>query len=48
MLWKNQYIKNIQTFDWQFEYNSDIYKGTGNSYVDTLLSDYVLDKIAII
>jgi hypothetical protein len=48
IIWKNQYIKNIQTFDWQFEYNSDIYKGTGNAYADALLQDFVLDKITII
>lgn len=47
-LWKNQYIKNIQTFDWQFEYSSDVFAGTGNSYADKLLSNYVIDKATII
>jgi len=47
-LWKNQYIKNIQTFDWQFEYNSDVFSGTGNAYADRLLADYVIDKATII
>lgn len=47
-VWKNQYIKNIQTFDWQFEYSSDVFSGTGNAYADSLISDYVLDKVEII
>jgi hypothetical protein len=47
-LWKNQYIQNIQTFDWQFEYSSEVFGGTGNAYADKLLIDYVIDKAAII
>jgi len=47
-VWKNQYIKNIQTFDWQFEYNSEVFSGTGNAYADQLISDYVIDKVEII
>lgn len=47
-LWKNQYIQNIQTFDWQFEYSSDVFIGTGNAYADRLLTDYVIDKATII
>ena len=47
-VWKNQYIKNIQTFDWQFEYNSDVLSGTGNAYADKLISGYVMDKVEII
>jgi hypothetical protein len=47
-LWKNQYIKNIKTFDWNFEYNSEVFSGTGNAYADKLISDYILDKVEII
>ncbi len=47
-VWKNQYIKNIKTFDWNFEYSSDVFSGTGNAYADKLISDYVLDKVEII
>lgn len=46
--WKNQYVKNIQTFDWQFEYSSEAFSGTGNAYADRLLSDFVVNKASII
>jgi hypothetical protein len=41
-VWKNKYVKSISTFDWDFEYTGDAYTGTGNSYADNLLADYVL------
>lgn len=41
-VWKNKYIKNISTFDWDFEYTSEAYAGTGNAYADRLLADYVM------
>ena len=40
--WKNKYIKNISTFDWDFEYTSEAYAGTGNAYADRLLTEYVM------
>lgn len=46
--WKNQYINNIQTFDWQFEYTSEVFTGTGNVYADRLLEDYVVSQVSII
>lgn len=46
--WKNKYVKNIQTFDWQFEFTGDAYKGTGNYYVDQLLSPYVINGMLVI
>jgi hypothetical protein len=46
--WRHKYLKNIQTFDWQFEYNSEVYSGTGNAYADQLLADYVLNQAVII
>jgi hypothetical protein len=46
--WRNKYIKNIQTFDWNFEYNSDTFSGTGNAYVDQLLDAYVLTQMVVI
>lgn len=48
LVWKNKYIKNIQTFDWQFEFTGDAYKGTGNYYADQLLSPYVLNGMVVI
>lgn len=48
-VWKNKYIKNISTFDWDFEYTDEAYSGTGNAYVDRLLIDYVMvSKVEII
>ena len=46
--WRNKYLKSIQTFDWQFEYDSAIFSGTGNNYADQLLSDYVLSTMVLI
>jgi hypothetical protein len=47
-MWRNKYIKSIQTFDWQFEYNSSSLSGTGNLYADQLLSPYVLNQMTVI
>jgi len=47
-LWTNKYLKSIQTFDWQFEYNSDAYRGTGNAYADQLLNPYVVNGMVVI
>lgn len=41
-IWRNKYIKNISTFDWDFEYTSEAYAGTGNAYADRLLADFVM------
>ena len=48
MVWKNQYVQNIQTFDWQFEYNPEAFVGTGNAYADRLLGDFVVNKASLI
>ena len=46
--WRNKYIKNIQTFDWNFEYNEESFRGTGNVYVDQILLSYVLTQMVVI
>ena len=46
--WRNKYIKSIQTFDWKYDYNGTAFSGTGNSYADQLLSEYVITKSVII
>jgi hypothetical protein len=46
--WKDQYLKSVQTFDWKFDYSSDVYTGTGCAYADKLLSDYVLSQVVVI
>lgn len=47
-IWTNKYLKTIKTFDWQFEYGSDAYKGTGNAYADQLLYPYVINSMVVI
>jgi hypothetical protein len=47
-VWTNKYVKSISTFDWDFEYSSDAYKGTGNAYADQLLYPYVLTTMVVI
>jgi hypothetical protein len=46
--WRNKYLKSIQTFDWQFEYDTATFSGTGNNYADQLLSEYVLSTMVLI
>lgn len=47
-VWRNKYVKNIQTFDWQFEYSGDAYTGTGNQLADKLLGAYVLTQMVVV
>jgi hypothetical protein len=46
--WRNKYIKSIQTFDWQFQYDTSSFSGTGNNYADQLLSGYVMNQMVVI
>lgn len=46
--WRNKYVKNIKTFDWNFEYNGDSLAGTGNKYVDQLLESFVITQMVVI
>lgn len=47
-MWRNKYLKSIQSFDWSFEYNTDTFSGTGNNYVDKLLDSYVITQMVIV
>jgi len=47
-VWRNKYVKNIQTFDWNFEYARDAYSKTGNQLADKLISPYVLTQMVVI
>ena len=47
-LWKDQYVKKVQTFDWNIEYSGDVFSGTGCSYADKLLSPFVLSQMVVI
>ena len=46
--WKNKYVKSIQTFDWQFEFDPQVYNGTGNFFVDNILAGYVIKQMLVI
>ena len=45
---QDQYVKNVQTFDWNIEYSGDVFSGTGCAYADKLLSPYVLNQMVVI
>jgi len=47
-VWKDRYIKKISTTDWDFEYSSQSFTGTGSSYADKLLEEYVVTSMALI
>ncbi|MFZ9740589.1 MAG: hypothetical protein ACO3DP_01220 [Candidatus Nanopelagicaceae bacterium] len=47
-IWADRYLKNISTFDWDFEYSDEVYKGTGCAYADKILSDYVIDTVMLL
>lgn len=46
--WKNKYVKKLSAFDWDIEYNSDAFRGTGNLYADQLLQPYVITGMVVI
>lgn len=46
--WRQKYVKGVKTFDWQFEFTADTYKGTGNAYADQLLNAYVINTMVVI
>jgi hypothetical protein len=47
-MWADRYLKNVSTFDWDFEYSDEAFKGTGCAYADKLLSNYVLSSALLI
>lgn len=47
-MWADRYLKNVSTFDWDFEYSSEAFTGTGCAYADKLLSDFVLSSALLI
>lgn len=46
--WKDQYLKKVSSFDWNFEYGAEISSGTGCAYADKLLADYVVNQMVVI
>lgn len=46
--WRNKYVSKLSAFDWNFEYNTDVFRGTGNLYADQLLQPYVITGMVVI
>jgi hypothetical protein len=47
-VWKDRYVKKVSTTDWDFEYSSEAFSGTGSSYADKLLADYVITQMVLV
>jgi hypothetical protein len=47
-IWRERYVKKISTTDWDFEYSSEAFGGTGSSYADKLLADYVITQMVLV
>lgn len=47
-VWKDQYVKSLQTFDWSIQYSTEVFATTGCAYADRLLAAYVLSKMVVI
>ena len=45
--WRDRYVNKISTTDWDFEFASDAFTGTGSSYADKLLLDYVVTQMVV-
>jgi len=46
--WKDHYLKKVSTFDWNFEYDSKVFSGTGCAYADKLLSPFIITQMVLI
>lgn len=47
-MWRDRYVNKISTTDWDFQYTSDAFSGTGSAYADKLLLDYVVTQMVIV
>lgn len=47
-VWKDRYVNKISTTDWDFQYTSDAFSGTGSAYADKLLLDYVVTQMVVV
>lgn len=47
-VWKDRYVNKISTTDWNFQYASDAFSGTGSAYADKLLLDYVVTQMVVV
>lgn len=47
-LWRDKYINKISTTDWDFQFTSEAFAGTGSSYADKLLLDFVVTQMVVV
>jgi len=46
--WRDRYVSKISTTDWDFQFTSDAFSGTGSAYADKLLLDYVVTQMVVV
>lgn len=46
--WRDKYVSQISTTDWDFKYSSDAFSGTGSAYADKLLLSYVVTQMVVV
>jgi hypothetical protein len=47
-VWKEKYVKRMQTGDWNVEISTQAFTGTGNSMVDRILEPLIVNRMVII
>ena len=47
-VWKDHYVKSISAADWTLDFDSNVFRGTGHSGVDSLLARYCISWISVI
>lgn len=47
-VWKEKYVKKMQTGDWNVEVSAQAFTGTGNSMVDRILEPFIVNRMVII
>lgn len=47
-LWRDRYINSIRAADWQFNYSTAAFSGTGSVAADQLLAKYVINRVTVI
>ncbi len=46
--YREGYVLNVKSNTWQIEFDTGVFSGTGNFYVDSILSDYVWIQMVVI
>jgi len=47
-VWKNKYIKRMQTGDWNIELSGQAFTGTGNATADRILEPFIANRMVVI